>query len=334
GEAGALLVQSQGTASEMQRTSRYETTCICAFAHGRRARRRHRRLALVRCFCPAAVPDPARVGARGDPAGNPRARRLPPPDGAPRHRRLQRARPRRATPRLLAPAHDPPGLRRRAGRAAAGPAAPEPALVRQGDEPVDPAARRRGQRRPGDHPRPRQRRDGPRHLSAAGRPLEAGQALDHQPRPGVRAQKGARDRLIRLLQRHPAWALGFGDETWWSRFACPAVHAWAEGDEPLRLIEQTRPTDDPDPKALACYGLLVRRATDDPDRVWLRLVDGRPVSVLTTAFLGWCCHKLEEAGVPVLLLVWDNASWHISRAVRAWLRDHNRRAKREGKGVR
>jgi len=112
------------------------------------------------------------------------------------------------------------------------------------------------------------------------------------------------------------------------------VHAWAEGDEPLRLIAQTRPTDDPDPKALACYGLLVRRATDDPDRVWLRFVDGRPVSVLTTAFLGWCCHKLEEAGVPVLLLVWDNASWHISRAVRAWLRDHNRRAKREGKGVR
>jgi hypothetical protein len=31
-----------------------------------------------------------------------------------------------------------------------------------------------------------------------------------------------------------------------------------------------------------------------------------------------------------LLLVWDNASWHISQAVRAWLKAHNRGVKREG----
>jgi transposase len=34
-----------------------------------------------------------------------------------------------------------------------------------------------------------------------------------------------------------------------------------------------------------------------------------------------------------LLLIWDNASWHISRAVRTWLTEHNRQAKRVG-GVR
>jgi DDE superfamily endonuclease len=156
-----------------------------------------------------------------------------------------------------------------------------------------------------------------------------------QPRTGCDTTiQGARDRLIRLLGRHPTWALGFGDETWWSRFARPAMHAWAEEDQPMRLIEQARPADDPDPKALACYGLLVRRATDDPDQVWLRFVDGQPVSALTTTFLGWCCQKLERIGAPVLLLVWDNASWHISREVRAWLRDHNRRVKLDGQGVR
>ena len=31
-----------------------------------------------------------------------------------------------------------------------------------------------------------------------------------------------------------------------------------------------------------------------------------------------------------LLLVWDNASWHVSRAVRRWIRAHNRQAKQHG----
>ena len=29
-------------------------------------------------------------------------------------------------------------------------------------------------------------------------------------------------------------------------------------------------------------------------------------------------------------MVWDNASWHVSQAVRAWLKAHNRRVKRDG----
>lgn len=33
------------------------------------------------------------------------------------------------------------------------------------------------------------------------------------------------------------------------------------------------------------------------------------------------------------MLVWDNAGWHLSKAVRQWLGDHNRQAHREG-GVR
>ena len=32
--------------------------------------------------------------------------------------------------------------------------------------------------------------------------------------------------------------------------------------------------------------------------------------------------------------MWDNASWHLSRAVRSWISAHNRQVKREGKGVR
>jgi hypothetical protein len=161
--------------------------------------------------------------------------------------------------------------------------------------------------------------------------------VDHQPGPGVRAKKSARDRLIRLAQTHPTWALGFQDEVWWSRLARPALHSWAEPDRPLRLVEQTVANDAPDPKALACYGLLVRWATPAGgwhEETWLRFVDGRPVSAITIEYLAWCCAKLEAAGQEALLLVWDNASWHVSRAVRAWIPAHNRRVRWAGRGVR
>lgn len=111
------------------------------------------------------------------------------------------------------------------------------------------------------------------------------------------------------------------------------AHAWQEPEQPVRLVEQTVTADDPDPKALACYGLLVRRGAA-PEEVWLRFVEGRPVSAITTQFLEWCCTKLAELKVPVWLLIWDNASWHVSKAVRTWIRRHTHQVKREQKGVR
>jgi hypothetical protein len=116
--------------------------------------------------------------------------------------------------------------------------------------------------------------------------------------------------------------------------ARPNLSAWADDAHPLRLVEQTVAKDDPDPKALACYGLLLRASDAAPDRVLLRFVDGRPVSAVTTAYLGWCAGRLAAQGKRVLVLIWDNAAWHVSREVRAWLRAHNRRVKRAGTGVR
>jgi len=143
--------------------------------------------------------------------------------------------------------------------------------------------------------------------------------------------------LIRLAMNHPDWALGFGDEVWWSRVARPRMASWADDGIPLRLVEQAVTRTDPDPKALACYGLLVRQwnaAGKRDEQLWLRFVDGRPVSGVTTQFLGWCCEQLAAQGKRALLLVWDNASWHVSKQVRAWIGNHNRRVKEERKGVR
>ena len=142
---------------------------------------------------------------------------------------------------------------------------------------------------------------------------------------------------MRLATTHPDWALGFADEVWWSRLAQPHLASWADDGAPLRLVEQRVAHDDPDPKALACYGVLVRHWNEAGacnERMLLRFVDGRPISTLTTQFLGWCCARLAVAGKRALLLVWDNASWHVSKAVRGWIREHNRAVKRGQEVVR
>ncbi len=106
--------------------------------------------------------------------------------------------------------------------------------------------------------------------------------------------------------------------------------SFSEEGKPLRLIQQSVTKDDPEPKAISCYGLYL----PELDETWLRFVNGRPVSGVTTQFLEWSCEKLGALGKKVLLLVWDNASWHISKEVRRWLGSHNREVKRTGEGVR
>ena len=122
----------------------------------------------------------------------------------------------------------------------------------------------------------------------------------------------------------------FQDETWWSRVARVGLAAWAADKRPLRLVEVAVPDGDPDPKALACYGVWL----PEVGQTWLRFVDGRPVSAITTQFLDWCA---DQAGslpdIRRLVVIWDTASWHTSRMVRDWVRAHNQAVHRAGCGV-
>ena len=143
--------------------------------------------------------------------------------------------------------------------------------------------------------------------------------------------------MIAWASTQPGWAIGFLDEVWWSRFALPRVQAWQGKDQPVRLVEQVWQKDDPDPKALACYGVLWQQGpASDPLRrqLSLRFVDGRPVSTITTQFLAWCCTQLQAQGKTNWLLIWDNASFHVSKLVRTWIREHNRLIKQAGTRVR
>ena len=62
----------------------------------------------------------------------------------------------------------------------------------------------------------------------------------------------------------------------------------------------------------------------------LRFVNGRPVSQVTCDYLAWVAQRLAAEGKKALVMIWDNASWHISKIVRNWLKAHNRRVKKEG----
>ena len=58
------------------------------------------------------------------------------------------------------------------------------------------------------------------------------------------------------------------------------------------------------------------------------------MSAVTIDFLAWCSAEGAAQGFTALLLIWDNASWHRSQAVRCWLRQHNQQVKRGAVGVR
>lgn len=142
-------------------------------------------------------------------------------------------------------------------------------------------------------------------------------------------KKHQRDRLIRLGEQQPNWALGFLDEVWWSRLQLPQMHSWTE-EQPLPLVQRAADKTDPDPKAMACYGVWLKHQ----QQMLLRFVEQRPVSEITCAFLHWMVEQVEHLNKSVLALVWDNATWHVSQQVRCWIQAHNAAVKQTGKGVR
>jgi len=139
-----------------------------------------------------------------------------------------------------------------------------------------------------------------------------------------------------VARARPDWAVGFADEVRRSRVAPPAGRARAPTGRPPRLVEQAVAKGEP--QAPAGYGLPARwredPAGDPAEALRLRFVDGRPVSGVTARFVDRCCARSAAAGKTALLLVWGNASWHLSGEVRGWIADHNRQVEADGAGGR
>ena len=128
-----------------------------------------------------------------------------------------------------------------------------------------------------------------------------------------------------MLAKRCRWEIGYVDEVWWSRLNQPNLHNWSKQDESLRLQELNRKKDDPDPKVLACYRML----SASNGQMSLRFVTGCPVSSVTIEFLQWLCEQIQAQGSHALVLIWDNASWHVSKQVKSWLREHNQTVQQE-----
>lgn len=106
------------------------------------------------------------------------------------------------------------------------------------------------------------------------------------------------------------------------------MHAFAQADENLRLVERTPATDEPD-KAVACFG-AVSQLTQER---WLYFAEGQPNSDSTILCLKALLIVAEKKAKRVLVIIWDRASWHKSKQVKRWVRHHNHQIRQEG-GVR
>ncbi|MFC1879545.1 transposase [Chloroflexota bacterium] len=128
-----------------------------------------------------------------------------------------------------------------------------------------------------------------------------------------------------LAEQHDDWLLFEEDECWFSRFAQPNTFGWAEKGEPVRFTQRTPSPKEPD-KALACFGAV----RQDNQQTYLYFADGQPNSenlwLFIIALLALARHEAKK----VVVMLWDNASWHKSQRIRQWIRAYNQQAKRMG----
>ncbi len=159
-----------------------------------------------------------------------------------------------------------------------------------------------------------------RRLSAGSRPPCKHVVATRMKRSGMTwSDDGAQDILsLRTAYLNGGWDRLWADEQPTATETCG-----------LRIHPQTPPRGPPQRPSP-----VTGSTGKDTGAMMLRFVAGRPVSHVTTQFLAWVAADLAAEGKRALVLVWDNASWHVSREVRAWVKAHNRAAKAAGAGGR
>jgi hypothetical protein len=124
--------------------------------------------------------------------------------------------------------------------------------------------------------------------------------------------------LKQQAHQHSDWLLVDQDESWFSRFEQPSAYGWGT----VRLVERRASELGPD-KALVCYGAV----RQDSQQVYLYFSPQRPTSEQTWLFIGALLRIARREHKRVLVMIWDNAGWHISKRLRLLIRQYNRYAK-------
>jgi transposase len=91
------------------------------------------------------------------------------------------------------------------------------------------------------------------------------------------------------------------------------------------MVKREAPENETD-QALACYGAV----RHDTQQVYFAFSATRPVSEETWKFVQALVELARHEGKRVLVIIWDNAGWHLSNRLRQWIRQHNQAAKATG----
>ena len=161
---------------------------------------------------------------------------------------------------------------------------------------LNPRTRCRGRLRRWHHFHGGRQQDHPQRHPRLGHVLETGQPPGDRPRPAVR-RKTQRDRRLSFLgaRRCRRDVVASSSPTEAARptdcSACRSANA-------PRTIKP--------PKALACYGRLVRCRPVHTDQIVLRFVTDRSVSAIPTGCLRWGCERLAAKGIAVGYHTWPD----------------------------
>lgn len=149
--------------------------------------------------------------------------------------------------------------------------------------------------------------------------------MDQQSGYPLQAKKKRRDWLKAKAAEYEDWLLFDQDECWFSRFAQPQGFAWAEPGQELHLVQRTPASSEPD-KALACFGAV----RQDTQETVLYFAAGQPNSEMMWLFIIALLALARQEMKQVVVLLWDNATWHKSARLRQWIHTYNQAAKRAG----
>jgi transposase len=143
----------------------------------------------------------------------------------------------------------------------------------------------------------------------------------HSDDPHYAHKKERRDKLLAWARRDPSIILVYQDESWFSGTPKP-VGQYGHPDHPARLEKP----------AHKCKGAWVLYAAYEAlTGQVLRRYAPRCNQTYVRQQLEALLEQYQVAGQRVLVVIWDNASWHTAQGLRNWAYRYNQAAKREGR---
>jgi hypothetical protein len=140
------------------------------------------------------------------------------------------------------------------------------------------------------------------------------------PDPLYAVRKHQRDRLLRLARTAPDGVAIWLDQSWFVRWPY-RYWKWSTADELPRVPKRWQEKVD----TTALYATL----DDETQQPFLHWIEDQPNSEETIKFLESLMAHWTQQHKRFVALFWDRASWHTSKRTRHWIRDYNRRAKKE-----